>query len=153
VNPLYVVAIISAVAALAGVAVNNAITTRNDRLRWEREEGVRYHDKRVEAYVQFARDVGRFAAFGHMDTNRFDYNPDMPMNKEQTTLYLDASAAYQRVWMLGTPGVVMAAEGVWRIAMDAATIKGTSAPVMPKMMAAFYDAARLELGIIDTSLR
>ena len=108
---------------LAGVAVGASAsfvsTQLLDRSRWQREETLRWDNKRLECYSKFASAIMQYINVGYRITAGLGMNQDvLPLDRSTGLPQLAASESelsvyWESLMILGTPEVIVAAQ-VWR---------------------------------------
>jgi hypothetical protein len=152
---------------LAGVLMG-ALTTIlatgiTDRMRWRRGQGVRWDERRLSAYADFAqaiKDVYYFA--GRLAASRVPTNKVPHIDRDEGVQQLaQAEARRSRAWetllLLGDADSVRAArqwrEAVWhvqQVALDpalGAAEWAAAVPAIDRSRDEFYVAARRSLGV------
>jgi hypothetical protein len=156
------------VGVLLGALATIVATSVNDRSRWRRTQSVRWDERRLAAYTEFARAVkGVYAAASRLAAARIPRLTMTPVDRETGLAMLteannERTRAWEAVLLLGDEATVRAAaewrRAVWqveRIAVDPAL--GT-----PDWIAAvrdvdqardrFYTAARGSLSVSGGSV-
>jgi len=149
-NPTYVpiiTAIVAALAVLAGAALNGFITTRNDRLHWEREQHVRFHDQRLETYADFLRDSGEYGALRYAYMQRAEYDPTAPMPQRLEDIYLRVGRSHQKLRLLASVDVALAAKDVWLARVNFAAEWSSNSSRVQEALTRFEQVARRDLGL------
>lgn len=116
-DPAYVplIAPISAIlGALLGAVVNSLLSSRNERLKWERDQRIRYNQDRVRAYGEFFAaihtDMTELTRFWHDRLARgesFDGEILFPLDNIDHARAV--AFAYNNVLLIATPAVREAA--------------------------------------------
>jgi hypothetical protein len=153
--------------ALVGVVVGAlatiVATSINDRFRWKRAQSVRWDERRLEAYSEYAhaiKDV--YYAASRLVTGRRSVPPAEPLDRESgLQLLAEARAQRTRAWetvlLLGDAATVRAArnwrEAVWQAEQIATDPKNASSEWESSISAvdhardSFYEAARGSLAV------
>lgn len=145
-----------------GAAATYLSTTATERSRWQRSQSVRWDERRIAAYTDYAHTVKhlitvivRIAAFNgvHPDTDRLDPAEGLPL---LAAVSEERTVKWEAVLLLGSPEVIKAArtwhqdagelqllavappdDRAWRAAIEATS----------RARRGFYEAVRQELGI------
>jgi hypothetical protein len=135
--------------ALVGIVIGFFLNLLGERIKWRREQRVRYNEQRISAYATFT-EAGNDVAF----KSRHEY--DRGNHTEVATLETRFLNSYLTVLILGTAPVREAAEryydAVKRLAPDSSR-PGTEAEKnrlyeqVGVAVEEFYRAARTELGV------
>jgi hypothetical protein len=157
-------ALLQQLPTLLGVAVGAAVTyvaaAVTERSRWRRQLAVRWDDRRLAAYVEYANSLKQALAIavglaGQLGLHAGDVGARTYSNRDLSEAEERRTLAWEAVLMLGSEDVVLAARawhdcyfrlqrlalgqpgGNWREAVDAAAVGRRL----------FYEAARADLGL------
>jgi len=150
-------------------AMASFISTRLiDRARWQREEALRWDEKRLDCYGEFATAIKQFiaiatrlcAGLGLPEASQpLDANTGLPALAAADQ---DLSIKWEQVLMLGSPDIITAAQdwrhAVWHLEWFARGLRNDLVEyeqVTADREAArsrFYTAARADLGIVSGSV-
>jgi hypothetical protein len=153
--------------ALIGVVIGSVATvmatTLADRARWGRSQSVRWDERRLEAYADYAKAIKEISALAQRMTAEYRPGARVHVLDRQTALALLADAnvrrttAWEPVLMLGDgPSVTAARE--WRFAVLALESLAVAEPFdsaawtpavqrVDEARDGFYVAARASLGV------
>lgn len=159
---------IGLIGVLLGSMTTILATAINERARWRRGQQVRWDERRLTAYVDFAQTVKDvYYLAGRLAAGRVSSIRQPPIDREEgITLLGDAEARRSKAWeallLLGDADTVRAArqwrEAVWhvsRIATDPALGAAEWAAAIPAIDRGrdeFYEAARRSLGVAGGSV-
>src|SRR5215475_4637020 len=156
------------VGVLLGVLATIAGTSINDRFRWKHDRSVRWDERRVEAYTEYARAIKDvYTAASRLATERIPVLSAAPVDRESGVRLLnEARAQRTKAWetmlLLGDAATVRAArdwrEAIWqleRIAMDpslGSSEWAQSIGAVDRARDSFYTAARGGLTVTGGSV-
>ncbi len=159
--------IIQQVPTLIGVIVgalgSYLVSTVNDRLRWRREHRVRWEERRIAAYADYASAVKRIFQLTLRITAYRGIHPSArPLSPAEGMSELhvagsDRAAKWETVLLVGTPRTVAAAREwhrtIWTLEDLASRETCDSVEFVAaversgRARSAFYEAARQDLGL------
>jgi len=156
------------IGVVLGALATLLATSVNDRLRWRRDQSVRWDERRLEAYTEYARAVKAVqVAASRLVADRIPGASTGPADRAAgLQLLADAGAdrtkAWEAVLLLGDSVTVAAArqwrEAIWqleRIATDqslGATEWAQRLTVVDQGRDRFYEAARASLNVTGGSV-
>jgi len=132
---------------VGGVVATILLTGRNDRLRWRREQQVRFHDQRLEAYADFLRDSGEYGALMYSFTRKSEYDPSAPPPQRLEEIYLRVGSSHQRLRLLASVDVAVAAKDVWLARVNFAAEWSSNSSRVQEALTRFEQVARRDLGL------
>jgi hypothetical protein len=165
-----VTALLAQLPALVGVVVGTLgtllVTGVADHARWRRDQSVRWDQRRLEAYVEYARALKEIHLLTfRLSASRRPRAKTPPIDHEAgLELLAQAEAHRTKMWetvlLMGDPVTVTAArqwrDAIWQLELLASDQAGDGAGWMPAVRAAdqardeFYAAARASLGVAGT---
>jgi hypothetical protein len=147
---------------LFGTAATYLTTTATERARWRRSQSVRWDDRRIEAYTDYAHSlkqlitlIVRIAAANrvHPEDDPLDQDEGLP---QLVAAGEDRTVKWEAVLMLGSPEVITAGRTwhqaaaqlqVLAMAKTGATAWIAAIEATSQARRGFYEAVRHELGI------
>jgi hypothetical protein len=162
-----VTAFVDQVPALAGVALGAfatiIATTFAERMRWRRDQAVRWDERRLEAYREYAAAIKTMHALTmRLAANEPDFRHSRPVDPAVADQLLDETdarrtAMWESVLLLGDAATVNAARQWWEAVrnLEIAVRRGPRDPAAWEALLAtvndrrdgFYVAARNSLGV------
>jgi hypothetical protein len=153
---------------ILGALATIGATTINDRLRWRRTQSVRWDERRLEAYAEYARAIKAVqVAASRLVADRIPGASTGPVDRDAGLhLLADAGAARTKAWeavlLLGDATTVAAArdwrEAIWQLEQIAADQSLGAAEwaqrltVVDQSRDHFYEAARASLNVAGGSV-
>jgi hypothetical protein len=156
------------VGVVLGALATIVATSVNDKSRWKRAQSVRWDERRLEAYTEYARAIKDvYTAAARLATERIPVLSAAPVGRESgLELLAEATAQRTKAWetvlLLGDAPTVRAArdwrEAIWqleRIATDSALGSSEweqSIGAVDRARDSFYAAARGSLAVVGGSV-
>ncbi|MFF5130975.1 hypothetical protein ACFY41_29140 [Streptomyces syringium] len=154
-----------------GAAVSLAVSAVNERTRWRRQQSVRWDERRLNAYAEYAHTVkelsnrytGLAVARG-LTTGSTPLEPTDAVLEELAAAEIHRSALAEALWLLGDVDTNTAAaklnHALWHLEWLARGIPTTGIATWPEAYAEFRKArgdflwaARRDLGVQGTRIR
>lgn len=156
------------IAAVAVGSLGTYLATQGiERARWQREHAARWDERKLAVYTEYAASVKMAIIRSRSILGGLGLSPTLtPMSREEglPLLALEENSRSERlesVMMVGGPDIIEAARrwhGIswrfqhWAMEPEATTLQDVEREYESAQAAreAFYEAARHELGLIDT---